>query len=276
MKKNERGFVKLLALIFVGILFFLSCSEDSGSTGPSNVDEYYLSHFFEDNVLREEYLYNDDHTINRINYVDEGEFYKYELCYYNNGNLTKIEKYYPEEKTDELSSWLELTYDGDILSEIRTYENPNEPDALWKFDYEDNKMIRWTVYNDYPNFEIFSVYYDFQYEEDNLSNVKRYNSDEEMIEEYTYEYDEKNNSFLFVNTMKYLWDDDYPFIGDHNITSCVIDYFDEDDNTWYQTTYTYSYVYNDSDFPTSCVRVKDYTGGSSTDSYSFEYIIVEN
>ncbi len=97
-----------------------------------------------------------------------------------------------------------------------------------------------------------------------------------MIKEYSYEYDTNNNTFYYVNIMRYLWDDDYPFIGDHNIVSCEYSYFDENENMWYEGTYSYSYVYNDSDFPTSCVRVKNYTGGSSTDSYSFEYIIEEN
>lgn len=270
MRKKEKGFVKLLSLIFISILFLLSCSEDNGSTGPSNVDEFYLSHFFRNNILDAECLYNDDNTIQRINDYDEGELGMYELCYYDNGKLSKIERYWD---SDILEDWSVFYYDNDLLVEIKRYEDPNEPYASWKFDYEDSKMTRWSIYYDNPNFEIFSGYYDFVYENDNLTNVKRYNSDEELISEYTYEYDTKNNAFYYVNTMRYLWDDDYPFIGNHNIVSCIYDYFDEDDNTWYQRTYSFSYVYNDSDFPTSCVRVVTYNGGSYTDSYSYGYII---
>ena len=264
--------MKARHFFLVVIVFALfGCSKDDGVTAPPSTDNYYLSHFLRNNILQQEYLYNNEKLVQRMNRFDEGDLHWYQLYEYTDEYLTEIESYHIDNAVDILGGYKEFIYDSGLLIEIQIFEGSTEPYAVWKFDYENNKMSRWTWYNDSPDFVVFSGYYDFVYENNNLAHVKGYNSDEEMTQEYSYEYDSKNNAFFYVNTMRYLWDDDYPFVSDNNILSCAYDSFD--DVNWNHAVYTYSYAYNDSDFPTSCVRVKNYDGGSSTHSYSFEYVI---
>lgn len=265
MKTITLGFIHLTLIMLI-----LGCSKDENTTGPPSINELYLSQITWEEGY-EEYIYNSNNNVERYNYYHGSDGLSHTIYDYNSSNQITIITYYNDDGNSYYHE--ELIYEGNKIIESRGFESDNEEYSLTTYEYEGNNIIEVYRYSDseYPAFENYYKYYVYTYEDDNLINVKKYNAEDQLISEYSYDYDDRNSAYYFVNTIRILWDDDTPFVGDHNIISCVYDYFDEEDNTWYQRIYSYNYIYNESDFPTNVTRTVSQGNESYSDTYVFEY-----
>lgn len=252
---------------FALVVIVIGCSKSS--TEPSNDKKLYLSKVFDNNrALSTQYLYDNAFNLELVYhygslYGDEDT--TEEFLYNSNGQLERKNNYEINENDEmELTSYSTYHYQDTKLTVIKFFWDDIEENRI-QLEYTGDEIT--TMYNmEYPGFSNYSSYYSFVYDSnDNVTEVKGYDSDDELYREYSYEFDNKNNLLLNVNSLRLIWDDFVAGgVGSNNIVTTTSKYFDDEINQWEINIYNVNYTYNDDNYPSSLSWAER--------SYTLEYI----
>lgn len=187
------------------------------------------------------YEYNSDNNVIK-SYEDE--FFRFYLTYeYNSNKRIKKVTSYEKDYNDnfEIESWQTFEYDeSGRLIRINSFTGMGFNDSYKIYEYDNKQNITKIV-----GYKIF---------DNNISKVTEDN----------YIYDNKNSISNNISTPKIGID-----ISNNNIIQKEYNYFDEDGNITFTQTFSYTYEYNDHNYPIK----KTYNSGN----YSlYEYNSIEN
>ena len=286
----------ILAMLFLGGLFFNACEEDEGDDGGGGTvteKKCYLTKMYNDGTLSTEIIWNAENQLTRVNEYDSAgtnDFYM-EMTW-TDGNVTKIEWFGLDEKSATSSKWahkspLKLTKTG-----VKTFSS----EMYSTYTYTDGKLARSDDYEydsvgnvvdvgyytyEYTGANITKasfIYYDFSEEFDLMYNDYTYDADGNLTE-YGWYVNEDTKGFVLASKYTYTYDDkksiysntELPMmeaflVSPNNIlTETDVEY------VWDPGTYeyTHTYTYNDDNYPITEVFTDVDYGESYNSSYEY-------
>jgi hypothetical protein len=247
---------KIITFLIVSIAIVnFSCNKKEDKTLCKLSEEYKIGDFGD--YLNEEFLYNDNNQLIRIN----GHLNEYRDIVYKNN------------KVDEIYSY---TY-SDFYVKYKYYWNNNKLDSITTSQvlvdtvylvgtdilfYTDNRID--SIYNRLRDgFTYLKMY--FYWDGGNiLREINTINGN--IVEEYTYEYDNKNNMYESV-AQSIIYDYRIMFFNRNNVIKK--NYYKHDENETIDT-YEYFYEYNEYDYPIKKTFINE-----SGEEYIYRYTYID-
>ncbi|UCH13644.1 MAG: hypothetical protein JSV22_11110 [Bacteroidales bacterium] len=245
--------ISILSLFAVYVILFPACEK-----APSDVKlvnkEFLLSRILKDGKIYQEYIYNDNKKLIRVNHYYDDSVYHFEAYNYNSEGKAVMKKYsddyYETYEYDEYGRYIRLNIHG---SDSQVYQ-------INEYTYNSVGQIETGVVN-YRDMDIRDITYTY----DSRGNVLTRIEGEDEESQFTlvtseYEYDNKNNPrynwklptdiIQYNNPLRYIH---------QNALSCMM-----------PPDYEYQYEYNSDGYPVK--EIRNWFNTEVYDTFYYEYL----
>ncbi len=248
---TPRVFIFLLCVI--SFLLFTACEKEPSDIKPATTD-FLISKIFKEAKVYQEYIYNDNKKLIRLNYYYDDSVYNFEAYKYNNEGKAIMKEY-----SDDYYETYEYDESGRFIK-LNSHYNDSEIYRVTEFTYNSEGQIEkgLVTVRERDSWNIFYTY-------DSRGNVitRIEGEDEEFqftLSSSEYEYDDKNNPrynwglptdiIQYNNPLKY---------HNENMLSCAM-----------PPNFEYQYEYNSDGYPVK--EIRNWVWSEVHDTFYYEYL----
>ncbi len=250
MKSNA---IPLVSVCIISLFLLPGCEKENPEIKPADKD-FLLSKILTEGKLYQEYIYNNNRKLIRVNYYYDDSVYHFESYTYNSEGKAVVKEY-----SDDYYETYEYDESGRYVK-LNQHDNDGEIYRVTEFTYDSNGQIEKGVIN-FRDVETWNISYSY----DSSGNVVTRIEGPEQGSQFSrslseFEYDDKKNPrynwglptdiVQYNNPLRYY---------NENMLSCAL-----------PPNYIYQYEYNEDGYPVKEIRNRGET--EVYDTFYYEYL----
>ena len=243
----------ILSLCVISILLFLKCEKEPIDIKPGNTD-FLLSRILKEGKLYQEYIYNDNKKLLRVNYYFDDSVYHFEAYKYNSEGKAIMKEY-----SDDYYETYEYDDSGRYIK-LNIHDNDSEVYEVTEFIYNSEGQIEKGVKN-FRDIDTRNISYTYDARGNIIKRIEGEDKESQFALSLSeYEYDDNNNP-------RYNWDLPTDVMQYNN----PVRYFNQNAlSCMMPPNYEYQYEYNSDGYPV--IEIRSWVYSEVYDTFYYEYL----